>query len=278
MKPRTSKVVRLGTYGIVAAALVTVLALALLRLGNPQSRDHAASAAQDSGLRLQGPPGLEETLEKDAAIDNTTPPGRLVEAARAGDAERVRVLLAAGVPANALESRNGHGPLHQAAGANSLEVVEVLLTAGADPTAPDRKGLTPLMRAAYSAALDAGRCLLARGAQVNARHDPDGSPALMHLVAGLFVRRMGGDGSPSTPDQIEFAQLLLEHGADPNLPSKSGDQVLKAVVVLQDEALLKLLLQHGARIAEVSDIHALALIPGPVGDMVKTALQEAGTE
>lgn len=270
--------VRLGAYGIVAAVLVTVLGIGLSRLGTPHGAGHAQEDGSEPGIHIRGAPGLEETAALEHAIDDTTPIGHLVAAARAGEVQRVRDLLAEGVPADALEAVNGHGPLHQAAGANAVEIVETLLTAGADPTAPDGKGLTPLMRAAASAALDAGKRLLGAGADVNAQHDPDGNTALMHLVGGLFLRRMGGDASASTPEQIEFARLLLEQGADPNLRSPSGDGVLKAVVILQEEALLELLLQHGARIDQVSDIQTLAMIPGAVGEMVRTALQDADKE
>lgn len=281
MNPRTARRVRLGAYVAVAAVLGALGATAIARLGTDRAVGGAASEDPPPAIRIEAPTDLEETVEdaeKKAAIDDTTAIGRLVAAARAGDAGRVRALLSEGASANGREALNGHGPLHQAAGANALEVVDILLAAGADPSAPDGQGVTPLMRAADSVALDAGRRLLAAGAEVNAQHDPDGNTALTHLVGGLFRRRMTGEAIGHGADPIGFARLLLERGADPNLRNISGDEPLKAVVALQDAPLLKLLLEHGARLDEVSDIHLLARIPGPVGELVAAALQDAGKE
>ena len=281
MSPRVARRVRLGAYGAVAAALLALGTAAIARLGTDRSAGAAASAGRPPAIRIEAPTDLAETVEKaekKAAIDDATPVGQLVAAARAGDAGRVRTLLSEGVSPNGREALNGHGPLHQAARANSTEVVDILLAAGADPSAPDGQGVTPLMRAADSVALDAGRRLLAAGAEVNAQHDPDGNTALTQLVGELFRRRMTGEASPNGSDPIGFARLLLESGADPNLENRSGDEPLKAVVAMQDAPLLELLLEHGARLDGVSDIHLLARIPGPVGHLVQAALQDASEE
>ena len=281
MSPRTARLVRLGAYGAVAAALVALGTTAIARLGTDRAVGGAASEERQPPIRIEAPTDLEETVEdagKKDAIDDTTPAGQLVAAARAGDAGRVRRLLSEGFSPNGREGLNGHGPLHQAARANALEVVDILLAAGADPSAPDGQGVTPLMRAADSAALDAGRRLLAAGTEVNAQHDPDGNTPLTHLVGGMFRRRMTGEASGNGSDPIGFARLLLELGADPNLKNSSGDEPLKAVVAMQDVPLLELLLENGATLDEVSDIHLLARIPGPVGQLVTAALQDAGEE
>ena len=281
MSPKKARRFRLAAYGAVAAVLGALGATAIARLGTDRAVGGAASEDPPPAIRIEAPTDLEETVEKAEqrnAIDDTTTVGHLVAAARAGDAGRVRTLLNEGVSPNGREALNGHGPLHQAARANSLEVVETLLAAGADPSVPDGQGVSPLMRAADSVALDAGRRLLAAGADVNAQHDPDGNTALTHLVGGLFRRRMTGEALGRGADPIGFARLLLERGADPNLKNNSGDEPLKAVVALQDAPLLELLLEHGARLDEVSDIHLLARIPGPVGKLVTAALQDASEE
>lgn len=278
MNRGTSRTVRLGVYGVVAAALVALGATAIDRLGTDRAVGGHLSDERHPGIRIEAPPGLEETIEKNEAIDDTTAEGQLVAAARAGDAGRVRTLLEEGVSANAREPKNGHGPLHQAARANSLDIVDMLLGAGANPSAPDGRGVTPLMCAADSAALEAGRRLLAAGADVGAQHEPDGNTALTHLIGGLFVRSMTGGESGGGADPLGFARLLLEHGADPNLKNISGDEALKVVVAMQDAALLELLLEHGARLDDVSDIHLLARMPGPVGELVSAALQDGGEE
>lgn len=63
------------------------------------------------------------------------------DAAKAGDAAKVKKLLASGVKVDARSFLGGYTPLHLA---GTAEVAEVLLKAGAKVNARDEKGWTPL--------------------------------------------------------------------------------------------------------------------------------------
>lgn len=131
----------------------------------------------------------------------------IFEAAAAGDAERIRVLLAADPTAANATAPDGFSPLGLAAffkredavrallehgadpsraSANAMKVTplhsavadggnsaiaKMLITAGADVNAAQRHGWTPLHGAAASGDAEIVRLLLARGADAHATHD-----------------------------------------------------------------------------------------------------------
>src|SRR5262245_29304957 len=80
----------------------------------------------------------------------TGEPAALSDAARAGNWEAVRSLIAKGLRDDAVNSPDNDGtrPLHWAVRADELEVADLLLRAGADATAQNRLGLTPIYLAA----------------------------------------------------------------------------------------------------------------------------------
>jgi ankyrin repeat protein len=96
------------------------------------------------------------------------PVAALAEAARAGDAESVRILLLNCLAWVNSPGQDGRTSLHWAAEGGDPEVVSRLLAAGASVRAKDEYGRTPLHWAAYNNALAAIRVLLAAGADVNA--------------------------------------------------------------------------------------------------------------
>lgn len=278
---------------LVGVALLAALGYAVLRFrGAPETEIRRAGDTEETdraGPRVSfsvsgDSQELEQSLAEQAAIAEDTPEGRLVLAARNGDLERIRELLDEGVPADAEESRNGHRPLHQAAQANHLSAVELLLEAGADLDGRDGEGETPLMKAAFAAATDAGRYLLDAGAEVDARSAPAGETALSALASGAAMRRLGslggaGAASPTASSEgadaeLEFARMLFERGADPNL--HGTESPVKMLVVTQNEGLLALFVEHGAGITADPDLAMLAtLMPGRLGALLQQALANA---
>lgn len=271
---------------LVGVALLAALGYAVLRLrGAPGTEIRRAEDTGETGetgprigFSVSGDSDeLEQTLAEQAAIAEDTPEGQLVLAARNGDLERMRELLGEGVPAEAEESRHGHRPLHQAARANRLAAVELLLEAGAALDGRDGEGETPLMKAAVGAATDTGRRLLDAGAAVDARSDPAGETALSALANGAAMRRLGGGDavSPSIADaELEFARMLFERGADPNLHGEESP--VKVLLVTQNEALLALFVEHGAGVTADPDLAMLAtLMPGRLGELLQEALANA---
>lgn len=261
---------------LAGAALIATVAYAALRLGSsPVAEAHAPiePEAKPPGARFEvhAPPGLEESIAAAAAVAEDTPEGQLVLAAREGRVERVRELLAQGIPPDAPESKNGHRALHQAAEAGQREVVELLLAHGADPTGRDGNGHTPLMWAAQAASVEVGERLLDAGAEVNDRSDTGETP-LTQLVGGSFHRQIQGSaaGAPGPEAELEFARMLFDRGADPNLYSETGSP-LKVLAVAQNAALLELFVENGARTDGDPELAMLGMMPGPVGQALQAA-------
>jgi len=162
----------------------------------------------------------------------------IVDAAKSGDAERMRSLLQEGVDVNAAEGDgmtalrwaafrddlkiaevllyaganvgartrvNAISPLILAARNGSAAMVEMILDAGADANSAMTTGTTPLMSAATSGDQDAVKVLLGHDADVGATEKAQGQTALM--LAASFNRSA-------------VIKTLMDHGADPTLTTK----------------------------------------------------------
>ncbi len=91
----------------------------------------------------------------------------LHDAAAAGDANAVDLMLLAGLDASSPNAKSST-PLHLAAANGAADVVELLLGHGAAASAPNDDGNTPLHAALLRGHDDAARLLLARGAATDA--------------------------------------------------------------------------------------------------------------
>lgn len=131
----------------------------------------------------------------------------------------VEALIEAGADTNA-ESRRGATALHYACDARPAgktwdpaaqrSVIELLLDAGSDIEHMDKAGAAPLHRAVRARSPEAVRCLLARGARVDATHGRQRTTAL-HIA----THSTGASGTKgSRAEQQEIVQLLLQSGAD----------------------------------------------------------------
>ena len=143
----------------------------------------------------------------------------LLRAVRAGAAESVRVLLAAGAR-TAARARNGDTPLICATSIGACKVVSELLVAGADVHAASLRGnfATALHVAANCGSLETVSLLLAAGASPTATDRQDamplhyavraGHPALVPLLAagGVAVNHCSAIGSPM---EMAFKQRLF---------------------------------------------------------------------
>jgi uncharacterized protein len=166
----------------------------------------------------------------------------LLEAARDGDVETVRGLIAAGVDVNAAagdgmtalhwaaERRDvelaellihagarvdaavrigAYTPLHLASRAGSGAVVQLLLEAGSDPGAvTTNSGTTPLHLAAAAGNPTAVAALLDHGAEVDAREGAWDQTPLVFAAAN---------------DRVDVIRVLLARGADPSTSTRAID-------------------------------------------------------
>ena len=209
---------------------------------------------------------LRALLEAGADPNAVLPEGEtvLLTAARTGSPEAVEILLEHGAGIDARERWYGETALIWAAAENHGDAVRVLIAHGADPDLrsapqawPQRRlgqSLLPLgewpalFYAARENALDAGIALLEGGASLDLA-DPDGATALVVAIINAHY---------------DFAALLLQHGADPNVVDSSGMGALYAAVdmhrlavghgrpnpkpsgLLDSPDIVELLLEHGA--------------------------------
>ena len=157
----------------------------------------------------------------------TTP---LIYAALYGNADSVRLLLAAGADVNA---RNDQELTALIAGACNPAIARLLVDRGADVNAQSKKGRTPLLVAAgCPGSLATMRLLLEKGARVDLADVTKTTP-LMAAAA------------QTTHENVE---LLVARGADVNARDEAGLTPLMATTGLNDLAATRLLLSKGAQV------------------------------
>jgi len=131
------------------------------------------------------------------------------EAAAAGDAERVRTLLAVDPSLRDAHAPDGWTPLHLAGHFRQTAVIDVLLAYGADVNAVSRNSdaNAPLHAAAAGGAdTTVMRRLVEAGARVN--HRQSGGYTALHEVAAI--------------GNVDVARLLLDAGAAPDARNTEG--------------------------------------------------------
>ena len=140
----------------------------------------------------------------------------LFEAAKKGDIEQVKKLIAQGADVNGTEG-GAWTPLAEAASVGHAQVVKVLLENGAEVDANDSHGYTPLYYAIWSdiwsddeeeTSVETVKALISGGADVNKRpaDDKDYSP----LVYAIWQGHKGN------------VEIILDAGADLNTKDEKG--------------------------------------------------------
>jgi len=196
---------------------VTPLSLAALTGNAPRMDALIGAAADPAGTVAEG-----QTM--------------MMIAARSGNTDAIRVLLARHVDVNARERVLGETALIWAASENHAEAVTLLAKNGANLNARSnaltfplakygdgksarftvlpRGGWTPLMYAARQGARNAARALAETGANLDLT-DPDGTSALVLAIINAHY---------------DLAAMLIDRGADPNVKDTSGMAALYAAV------------------------------------------------
>jgi ankyrin repeat protein len=152
-------------------------------------------------------------------------------------------------------------PLIYAARTGSIDAARVLLDAGADVNQVSRYGWSPLLAATQNRNYRMGKFLIERGADVNLANKGGWTP----LYLATDNRNLeGGDYPTRAPDMdhLEFIELLLDKGADPNAQliestetrtvftnqwlDEDGATAFLRAAQSGDVELMRLLLEHGA--------------------------------
>ena len=246
--------------------------------------DHGANVNART-TRVETPPATTGNLQGIGRAQNREKPvpqgwmTPLLYAARDGRTEIARMLLAAGAKVNQTEA-NGESPLLVAISNGHTELAQILLEQGADPNATDGFGRAPLWSAVDYRNLDAAegsgtngvnrepvlpliRALLDRGANANVQTkvEPPSRRWMMPFGARQWVNPAGQTPfvRAALAGDIAVMRLLLEHRADPNIPTLAGVTALMSAAGIgwvprqtytePKESLLeavKLCVEHGA--------------------------------
>ena len=154
----------------------------------------------------------------------------LLEALYRGQTERVDELLA----------EDPQLTVHEAAALGRTDRLRELLA-----EEPDRAnefgddGFHALGLACFFGHVDAARVLLERGAEVNARSRNE------HIQTAAIHAAAAAEGKDEQV-RYELVELVLDHGADPDLPQGGGFRAIDAARQNGDRRVEQLLLERGA--------------------------------
>ncbi len=178
---------------------------------------HARTSTRNRIVMLDR--GTREGVQTSKAIGDPLDVGgsrALLFAARVGDPDSARLLLAAGADVNSA-SADGHSALVVAAFGGHERVVRLLLEAGADPNAAGG-GFTSLHAAALSGNLQVVNTLLDHGADPNLPMTK-GSPVRRHGDLDWALSSKMAGGTPlfvaANYLEVEIMRALTAGGADP---------------------------------------------------------------
>jgi ankyrin repeat protein len=154
---------------------------------------------------------------------------RLSQAARYGNLEFMREILAVGVDIN-LQDNDGLTALMNATIVKDKDMAQLLLTSGANSNLQNKDGITALINATTVEDKNMAKLLLTNGANPNLQ-DKNGLTALMNAT---IVK------------DKDMAQLLLLNRADPNLQNEDGITALMNATIIKDKDMVQLLLAKSA--------------------------------
>jgi ankyrin repeat protein len=194
---------------------------------------------------------------------------RLITAARSGDVEEVKALIAVGFDVDC-ELKYGATALMLAAAKGQEEVVRLLIEAGAKVNRRNRFGATPLLEASEKGHVSVVKLLVDLGAEVNLPHN-NGNTAILAAT----IRR-----------DRKTIKMLLELGADPDLKNFDGwsakrwaeaesDQTIKALLGVKKGEIETMMPRSEMKGAEKTP--TVIKVAGAANDAFWTALMRAAS-
>ncbi len=218
-------------------------------------------------LLIEHGANVNSTLE-----DGSTP---LHSAAYQGASDVFDYLVKQGADIHATDNE-GASILHSALGPNSYDIAKKLLDLGLDANVRTDANATPLHYLGWHGTLETAELLLEHGADINARNDYGWSPltfaAHSHFELTRFYLSRGADVNPDMPtdtvngicrvsgvtplygavrsDSLNTVTLLVEHGADVNIPDDNGVTPLHYAVGNGNSEIARYLLSKGAALSK----------------------------
>lgn len=158
--------------------------------------------------------------------------------------EVAEVLLANGADPN-LKTKEGESPAQAAIGAfDSRATLRLLIKHKADLTIKDKEGRTLLHRAGIAWDTNCAETLLDNGSDINAK-DGKGYTSLIFAVSDeMLVTVLGGETRPGRGGREDTVELLLQRGANANIPDQAGNTSLHHAAREDRRVILRLLLEN----------------------------------
>jgi ankyrin repeat protein len=263
---------------------------ALGKAGDPRkeqaARAAAEAAAAAAGGQRQGGGGQND---REAPADGGQLTA-LVYAARTGDLESVKILLAAGADAN---QTTGYGwsALLVATQNRHYQLAANLLDHDADPNLANNGGWTPLYLATDNRNIENGdypvrkpdmehldfiKLLLDKGADVNARVKDSTETRTVFTNQWLDERGATAFLRASQSSDLVLMKLLLAHGADPTIPTELNVTALQVAAGIGWVEGVTTEWSEAANVEAVKLLLDLGVGPNVQADTGRTALHGAG--
>lgn len=234
----------MGKWLIIAIALggMLVIQSCIAREENAPERKESVSMSIDEQLLQAAERRDSQTIGKlileGANLDARDANGRTAAmiATYNNDVASAKVLIEAGADVN-LQDHMRNSPFLYAGAEGYLEILKLTIKAGADPAITNRFGGTALIPASEHGYVDVVRELLTQ-TSVNVNHVNNlGWTALLEAI-------ILNDGNPG---QQQTVRLLIEHGADVNIPDSSGVSPLRHARNKGFKEIEEILIKAGAK-------------------------------